>query len=175
MCDDDDIDQVGVARGQFSSHMLNKWRGRRYVMIDPWYAYEGQGTPQCIDDESVDQSQKDEKFRRAIEETKPHGNKATLMRAMSVKAAKVFMNETIDFIYIDALHDYRSSMDDIHAWWPKLRRGGILAGHDYKHFFGCYFAIQEFARKMNIEFFVTSGECGDNREMDSPSWYLLKP
>ena len=52
---------------------------------------------------------------------------------------------------------------------------GILAGHDYKHYFGCYFAVQEFARKMNLEIFVTHGACGDYGEMDSPSWIVWKP
>lgn len=34
-------------------------------------------------------------------------------------------------IYVDARHDYCGVMDDLNAWWPKLREGGLAAGHDY--------------------------------------------
>jgi len=36
-----------------------------------------------------------------------------------------------DLVYIDASHDYYSVMEDIRDWWPKLRLGGLMAGHDY--------------------------------------------
>ena len=36
-----------------------------------------------------------------------------------------------DFIYVDARHDFKGVYEDLVAWWPKLRAGGIMAGHDY--------------------------------------------
>jgi predicted O-methyltransferase YrrM len=42
------------------------------------------------------------------------------------------ITETLDFVYIDANHDYDSVMVDICLWYPKIRKGGILAGHDYQ-------------------------------------------
>eukprot|EP00602_Paraphysomonas_sp_CaronLab_P001409 CAMPEP_0185026248 /NCGR_PEP_ID=MMETSP1103-20130426/10182_1 /TAXON_ID=36769 /ORGANISM="Paraphysomonas bandaiensis, Strain Caron Lab Isolate" /LENGTH=114 /DNA_ID=CAMNT_0027559757 /DNA_START=408 /DNA_END=749 /DNA_ORIENTATION=- len=36
-----------------------------------------------------------------------------------------------DFIYVDARHDYKGVLVDLHTWWPKLKRGGIIGGHDY--------------------------------------------
>eukprot|EP00758_Cryptobia_borreli_P017336 Tbor_TRINITY_DN6182_c4_g1::TRINITY_DN6182_c4_g1_i11::g.22020::m.22020 len=36
-----------------------------------------------------------------------------------------------DYIYVDARHDYKGVLDDISQWWPKLKKGGIMAGHDY--------------------------------------------
>jgi hypothetical protein len=38
---------------------------------------------------------------------------------------------SLDYVYVDARHDYCGVKEDLEAWWPKLRRGGILAGHDY--------------------------------------------
>jgi len=38
-----------------------------------------------------------------------------------------------DFIYIDADHSYDALISDIHAWWPKVRVGGVMAGHDYNN------------------------------------------
>lgn len=36
-----------------------------------------------------------------------------------------------DFVYVDARHDYKGVLVDLQAWWPLIRDGGIMAGHDY--------------------------------------------
>jgi hypothetical protein len=38
---------------------------------------------------------------------------------------------SLDFVYIDALHDYHSVLQDIGGWWPKVKVGGWIGGHDY--------------------------------------------
>lgn len=42
-----------------------------------------------------------------------------------------FADGTFDFIYVDARHDRLGVLEDLQAWWPKLRRGGLMAGHYY--------------------------------------------
>jgi predicted O-methyltransferase YrrM len=51
--------------------------------------------------------------------------------APSVRAVRLFHDGTVDFCFIDGSHDYQSVLRDIAAWWPKIRIGGSLAGHDY--------------------------------------------
>jgi predicted O-methyltransferase YrrM len=43
----------------------------------------------------------------------------------------MFADESIDFVYIDASHEYDDLVADIKAWLPKLNKGGIMAGDDY--------------------------------------------
>ena len=43
----------------------------------------------------------------------------------------LFEDEYFDFVFIDADHKYESVKQDIEDWYPKVRKGGILAGHDY--------------------------------------------
>ena len=50
----------------------------------------------------------------------------------SIRAARLFQPSSVDFCFIDADHAYESLMADLHAWWPKVKPGGTLAGHDYR-------------------------------------------
>ena len=50
---------------------------------------------------------------------------------MSWDAAVNFADESIDFVFIDADHSYESVKKDIEAWLPKIRKNGIISGHDY--------------------------------------------
>jgi predicted O-methyltransferase YrrM len=50
----------------------------------------------------------------------------------SVSAAATYADGSLDFVFIDAAHDYQSVVDDIRAWGPKMKPGGTLAGHDYQ-------------------------------------------
>lgn len=60
------------------------------------------------------------------------GGRAAIIKARSVEASKQFENESLDLVYIDAAHDFESVCADIKAWYPKVKSGGILAGHDYE-------------------------------------------
>eukprot|EP01041_Mallomonas_annulata_P014867 gene14867-31560_t len=46
---------------------------------------------------------------------------------------KIITNNSLDFIYIDAAHDYFNVMSDMRAWWPKLINGGVFAGHNLQY------------------------------------------
>lgn len=57
----------------------------------------------------------------------------------------------VDLIFIDALHDYESVKQDIALWWPKVRVGGMLAGHDFNHKWpGCERAVAESFNLMHV-------------------------
>ena len=43
----------------------------------------------------------------------------------------MFVDESVRFVFIDADHSYDAVLSDLKEWWPKLRKGGIFAGHDY--------------------------------------------
>ncbi len=56
----------------------------------------------------------------------------TVHKDTSANASKSFEDASVDFVFIDANHTYKSVKANILAWHPKIKRGGIIAGHDYK-------------------------------------------
>jgi len=55
----------------------------------------------------------------------------TPISGVTPEIAKSYANESLDFVWIDALHEYEYVKADIIAWLPKIKKGGYLGGHDY--------------------------------------------
>jgi len=59
------------------------------------------------------------------------GVKHTIHRMPTVEAAKKFADGSVDFIWVDAGHEYDEVLADLQAWWPKLKAQGIIGGDDF--------------------------------------------
>lgn len=55
----------------------------------------------------------------------------TKIKNTSEVASHNFINNSLDFIYIDGAHDYINVYRDIQLWIPKVKNGGFIGGHDY--------------------------------------------
>lgn len=62
----------------------------------------------------------------------------------SHKASKLFESNSIDIIYIDGSHKYEDVLNDMNQYFPKLKTGGFLCGHDYHTAFGVIEAVDKF-------------------------------
>lgn len=51
-------------------------------------------------------------------------------------AAGLYKDNTLDFVFIDADHSYEGVRRDVDAWLPKVKVGGVIAGHDFRNGFG---------------------------------------
>jgi len=65
-------------------------------------------------------------------------------------AARHYADESLDFVFIDAAHDQESVIKDLEAWWPKIKRGGCLAGHD-RTWDGVRRALKPWAEKSGVK------------------------
>lgn len=91
----------------------------------------------------------------------------TPIRMESVEAAKTFEDNSIDFVHIDAAHDYENVMNDIKAWYPKVKPGGLITGDDYG-WDGVYRAVNEFFGTENIAYY-------DHDNKNGNVWLYKKP
>ena len=108
--------EVGVWEGEFTEKFCEE--GFKMYGIDPWKARGSQS-----------QVMQDNRAIRAIERLKPYD--CTVIRKRSMQAITDFADESLDFVYIDGDHSYRFVVEDIREWAKKVKKGGVVSGHDY--------------------------------------------
>eukprot|EP01012_Entosiphon_sulcatum_P033926 TRINITY_DN4295_c0_g1_i1.p1 TRINITY_DN4295_c0_g1~~TRINITY_DN4295_c0_g1_i1.p1 ORF type:complete len:274 (+),score=44.21 TRINITY_DN4295_c0_g1_i1:29-850(+) len=122
--------EVGVQQGLFASSLLERWHAcNLYYCVDAW-----RHQPNYDDVANVPQRRQDELYNQTVRRMdvfRKRGVDVRVLRMWSSEAAAVIPNGSVDMVYVDARHDYEGVKDDLHMYWPKLRTGGILAGHDY--------------------------------------------
>jgi SAM-dependent methyltransferase len=118
--------EIGVFRGWFARHNLAVWTGK-YFAVDAWQYRPGDGPDKNFADNSVN----DENYRHARQALAPWAGRVTIIKNLSVAAAHGFADSSLDWVYVDALHTRHALTADLHAWWRKLRPGGLLSGDDY--------------------------------------------
>ena len=83
--------------------------------------------------------------------------KVQLITASSVDASQIFLDDFFDLVYIDASHFYEQVCEDLQAWWPKVKVGGVFSGHDYveKSRFGDEFGVMQAVNEFVAEYGLT--------------------
>lgn len=114
--------EIGVYKAQFTEKFCKA--GLQMYAIDPWKAYGGAGRT------TQSQKRQDFLYGHAQRVLAPYPN-CTILRASSMDAVQQFKDGGLDFVYIDGDHSFRYIAEDICEWTPKVRAGGIVAGHDY--------------------------------------------
>jgi hypothetical protein len=119
--------EVGVQRGLFSLETLRNWKScSKFYLIDPWRHQENYDDVANVDDETHEEYMLQTKKRLAT-----YKEKLVFLRMFSSAATEHIADGGLDYVYIDARHDYESVMADLERFLPKVRKGGILAGHDF--------------------------------------------
>lgn len=119
--------EVGVQRGLHASELLSNWKSCQYfALVDVWKQQDN-----YVDGSNVDNSAQEDLYQETLTRLSPWQDRTQFFRMLSVDAATQMADNSLDFVYIDARHDYCGCTEDLQAYWPKLRPGGIFAGHDY--------------------------------------------
>lgn len=148
--------EVGVWNADYSVKICNRLSPQKFYGIDPYVSYDNApGMNVGYETEAA----LEETYQKAC---KKLPSNATLIRDFSVNAAEQFEDDSIDLVYIDGDHNYESVSADIEAWYPKVKPGGIISGHDYIEknvkrniVFGIIPAVTEFCEKYDKQISLT--------------------
>lgn len=155
--------EIGVEQGKYTE-ILAKYAKKVYA-VDAWAVYRGYR-------EHVSQDKLD-KFKETVWNKFKNTN-VEVMVDFSMDAVKQFDDEELDWVYIDGNHEFQNVTNDIAQWSKKVKKGGIVAGHDFKRFGGKYGlnschvkdVVQAWCYSHKIDFKTTNDK--------NPSWYFIK-
>ena len=115
--------EIGVDQGLYSEVLCKANPRLTLHGIDSWKAYRGYT-------DYTSQGHIDANKAEALKRLAPYN--CTLVQKFSMDAVKDYPDGYFDFVYIDGNHEYLHVTEDIYHWSRKVRKGGILAGHDYR-------------------------------------------
>jgi hypothetical protein len=157
--------EIGVAQGRNAKNMYRTIPNLHLTLVDPWVAF-GRNTDEQM--ENVYQ-----KCKRRLRHWKP-----TYIRKPSIEGAKEIKDNSVDFVYIDGLHNFDACITDLIHWTPKVRTGGIVSGHDFYHGYsphtGVIEAVRAYTYAHNITEWHITGSRRVGADNEPPSFFWAK-
>lgn len=135
--------ELGAYKGKSTSfivtEIINRNRDIQFYTVDTFQGDSGSTDSKEIEAyKKVDTSKMLDEF---MENTKHLPEKLNVLINNSDLCAKMFEDNSVDTIFIDAGHSYEAVIKDIAAWLPKMKDGSIMAGHDYNSWAGVKEAV----------------------------------
>jgi len=170
--------ELGVLQGDFSKAILEEWKGDKLYLIDYW-----RQDPGMVDANNGDHNQQLNNMAQTFMNTYFFFGRCCIIKETSVEAAKLFQDESLNFIFIDAAHDFFHVTQDLEIWLPKIKKGGVMFGHDYVSGiwnqgessictnFEVKEAVDKFFKKLEIKVHNTQQY---NPEEINPTWWIIK-
>lgn len=158
--------EIGVQEGKFSKVILDN-SNLHLILLDGWRFFKDG----YLEGGNVPNDQHNKYLNETLSNLiAPHEGRFTLMRELSQTAHQFFRDEFFDFIYLDSNHSYDFVTQELENWWPKVKVGAILAGHDFVDRdagFGVKSAVLNFCRRKDIKINVCDTGC-------CPTWFIKK-
>ena len=131
--------EIGSWKGKSAAFMaveiINSGKYIYFYVVDHF-----QGSLEHQEDQDVKSGQLIDVFKKNIEPVK---DVITICPMTSKMAVEQFQNNSLDFVFIDAAHEYEAVKKDIELWLPKIKQGGLIAGDDYQTWPGVKQAVDE--------------------------------
>lgn len=143
--------ELGVARGDFAVELMRANPRARYIGIDRYSDHHG-----------------DREYRSAKDRINSKGGK--LLRSTFYDALRMFTDDYNPLIYVDGYaHTGQEGGQTLRDWWPKVKPGGIFAGHDYHPTYQATIdAVDAFVAEHGLALNIIE-------EKPFPSWWVRKP
>lgn len=146
--------ELGVERGRNAKSILKELNIEKLYLIDAWNNYIG------IDNEWLNI---DENYKYVLRKFR-NDKRVSIIKDYSEHAVNYIEKDSLDFVYIDANHSYKYVYKDIELSFTRVKKGGIIAGHDIFDKHGDVLnAVKDYCFKNKIYFYV-----------EPPDWYFVK-
>jgi hypothetical protein len=139
--------EVGSWKGRSSSYMaveiFNSKKQIKFDCVDTWLGsveHTDPNSPFFVRELVED---KDWLYYQFLNNTRPVCDIINPIRLPSLDSVNLYQNRSLDFVFIDASHEYDDVKKDILSWYPKIKKGGVIAGHDFTIFEGVERAVNE--------------------------------
>jgi len=179
--------EVGVQKGRLALVTLRVWKScQEYKLVDLWGKEDNYHEPGADSTAT-----KDANLKQARRVLKKFDDITEFFVMRSTDASKLLEDGHFDYIYVDARHDYCAVMEDMDAYWPKLKPGGIMAGHDFvdaEYATNRLGAVEDWSKcedgslqpravRGAVEDFVAKHELPTlvSTQEDFPTWVIQKP
>lgn len=161
------IAEVGVFQGEFSCKIYEKCRPKKLYLIDCWESQKGDYEKDPTN--SILANQQEQIYNNVCESFKDLAEIAVI-RSYSDVACQCFSKNYFDVVYLDADHTFEAVVRDLRNWWPLVKPGGFLAGHDYVRglpWIQVPEGLDVFMNEQNLNFHSMTSE-------EYPSWAIRK-
>jgi len=152
--------ELGVETGVYSKEIYGKNNPSKLYLIDSWIdLFTGKAG------NTAEQQRQQNNFTSVCKMFEDKTNVEIIRKDLS-QAVDDFDNETFDWIYLDAAHDYDNVIKDLNNWGPKVKSGGYICGHDWLKKpkikrgvkFGVNEAVTEYVEKTGFDFVGVTSE-----------------
>jgi predicted O-methyltransferase YrrM len=106
--------ELGIDTGWNAMHLAAQWNRTRFYLVDKWMP-------------------KNRRCDYVLHFFKPNTNVTIVCGKSSTSTQTLSSNAPFDMVFIDACHKTEGVLGDIKAWYPLIKPGGIVSGHDYGH------------------------------------------
>lgn len=166
--------EVGVCKGPNARNMLDIIPNLKLHCVDCWSVVSGK--------KRWSQKRQKSYYLQMKRNLKPYreNGQAHIIKKYSMEAVGDFENNSLDFVYIDARHEFDWVMRDIIEWSKKVRKDGIISGHDYykSSRFGVVVAVNAYVKAHKIKpWFLMDKEQQSSRSQivrNQNSWFFVK-
>lgn len=121
--------EIGVEKGLYSEVLCKANPNLQLFCVDPWSVSAYEPGIHGVEEE---QEPYDQRYQETLKRLAPYN--CTIIRKGSMEVLKDFEDDCLDFVYIDANHDFVNFTNDLHYWKKKVKTGGIVSGHDYANY-----------------------------------------
>lgn len=171
--------EIGLEKGKNAVQMFDNIPGLKLYGVDPYRQH-----PQCSYVYHAEIRHWDERYLNGCKKqalNRMQNRNFELLQDFSEDAVKKVEFNSLDFVYIDGDHSYDMAMLDVILWGQRVRKGGIISGHDYfyeKNKPGrrakVTQAINDYVKVHGLKFFITDEDHYVKKGDHYPSWLFVK-